>query len=172
MASDTSQIALVVAVAHNGVIGSNGELPWRLRDDMALFKQITMGHPIIMGRKTYDSIGKPLPGRTNIVVSRVLAAREGLESVGSIENALDLAKEAPGSDLICIIGGGEIYRQTLPLADIVYLSKVDANVEGDTHFPALPSWQWRVVEEKAFEAGERNQYGFVFQKLVRYAGLS
>ena len=168
MTEGTSQVVLVVAVARNGVIGSNGQLPWQLRDDMALFRQITMGHPIIMGRKTYESIGKPLPGRTNIVVSRnTVAVWMGLKPASSIEEAIATARQSPGSDHICIIGGGEIYRQTLPLADIIYLTRVDSDVQGDVTFPELPAEDWRVVEEQVYEKGERNEYGFVFQKLIR-----
>lgn len=176
--SQQPEIALVVAVSRNGVIGSEGKLPWRLRDDMALFKQVTMGHPVIMGRRTWESIGRPLVNRTNIVLSRhpVPATvsepppgvpQQEASHANSLEEALTLARQAPGSDRICIIGGGQVYLQTLDLANVIYYTRVDADVEGDTGFPYLSPDQWRVTEEQVFAADERNDYAFAFQKMVR-----
>jgi dihydrofolate reductase len=164
MEDEPSQIALVVAAATNDVIGYQGQLPWVLKDDMALFKRITHGHPVIMGRKTMDSLGKPLPGRTNLVISRGGKGLPGFEVVSSLELALVQAKKALGHELICIIGGGEIYSLAMPIADRIYLSRVETTPEnGDAYFPTIPAGQWVLAESKAYGADARNQYPFTYQ---------
>ena len=133
-----SRIAFVVAVSRNGVIGKDGGLPWRISADLKRFKQITMGKPLIMGRKTWESLPKrPLPGRTNIVITRQRGYNaQGARIAGGAEAALAIAK-AENPDEIAVIGGGEIFDMFLPLADRVYLTEVDLAVEGDTFFPEL-----------------------------------
>ena len=153
-------IELVVAVARNGVIGSDGGMPWRLSTDLRRFKAITMGAPIIMGRKTFQSIGKALPGRTNIVVTRDASfPAEGAVVATGVDAALEAAVEAAlrdGGNRICIIGGGEIYRLLLARADRVHLTHVEADPDGDTVFPALDPAQWTVESEEIVPAGERD----------------
>jgi len=138
--------SLIVAVADNGVIGNDNQLPWRIPADLKYFKQVTLGKPIIMGRLTYESIGKPLPGRSNIVVTRNTAWQaEGVERAGDFSQALAIAKKiADDSDLeeVMIIGGATIYREALPLADRLYLTRVHIEVEGDAFFPNLNINEW------------------------------
>lgn len=166
----TPRVALVVAVARNGVIGAGGDLVWRISDDLKWFKKVTMGKPIVMGRKTYESIGKPLPGRANIVITRNPDyAPEGVSVVRTVEAALDLAREE-GADEICIIGGGEIYAQTLPLADRIYLTRVDAAPEGDVFFPNLDETTWRATRESVCEKSDRNEHACEFFILDRERG--
>jgi len=171
--SGRARIALVVAVAENGVIGSAGGLPWRLSSDLKYFKEITMGKPIIMGRKTFQSIGRPLPGRRNIVVSRQRGfAHDGVTVTTDVEAALEVARsdaQANGVCEICIIGGGEIYRQTLDLADRIYLTQVHMNVEGDTHFPDLDGKRWMEVNRERRAAGESDSSDFSLIVLDRLA---
>jgi len=128
------KISLIVAVSRNGVIGRDNQLPWHLPEDLKYFKSVTMGKPILMGRKTYDSIGRPLPGRTNIVITRDPDWRaDGVEVAGSLQGAMTLAEQAcasAGAEEIMVIGGEQIYRMTLPVADRLYLTQVDAEVEG------------------------------------------
>lgn len=163
-----SQIALVVAVSRNGVIGREGGLPWRLSSDLRRFKEITMGKPIIMGRKTWEGLPRrPLPGRTNIVITR----QGGFEAAGAkvaatAEEALSLVR-AENPVEIAVIGGGEIYRQFLPLADRVYLSEVDVEVEGDTRFPALPPDEWREVRREPPRREPGDEANYVFRVLER-----
>jgi dihydrofolate reductase len=156
-------IAIYVAIAENGVIGREGGLPWRLSSDLKRFKADTMGKPIIMGRKTWEGIGRPLPGRLNIVVTRDPAFRaEGAETVRSLEEAIALARARgrcmAGADEICVIGGGEIYRQALPLADRLHVTHVLAEVEGDTRFPDIDSKIWRAVRVFDVPAGEKDSH--------------
>ncbi len=129
-------LSLIVAVAENGVIGRANQLPWRLPEDLQRFRRITTGHPVIMGRKTFESIGRPLPGRTNIVVSRT-GVFPGTVSAHSLEEALTEASRASGAGEIFVIGGGEIYRAALPLATRIHLTRVHSSVEGDATFPEL-----------------------------------
>lgn len=157
-------VSIVVAIAENNVIGRGNELPWRLPDDLKRFKALTLGKPIVMGRKTYESIGKPLPGRTNIVISRQLGFHaDGCVNVASIDEALTTV-DAPE---IAIIGGAEIYRQILPRTDVIYLTRVHAEVSGDIHFPALEWGEWQECEREHHPADERHAYAFTFLKLVR-----
>ncbi|MEM9617634.1 MAG: dihydrofolate reductase [Pseudomonadota bacterium] len=168
------RIALVVAVARNGVIGAGGDLIWRISDDLKWFKKTTLGKPVVMGRKTFESIGKPLPGRDNIVISRQSDfAPEGVMVVQTIDEALQLAREwarASDADEICIIGGGEIYVQTLPVADRLYLTRVDAAPEGDVYFPDLDMSEWSGRCESTAEKNERNQHACEFFILDRALG--
>jgi dihydrofolate reductase len=164
------RIALVVAVAQNGVIGKDGGLAWRIADDMRYFKATTLGKPVIMGRKTWDSIGKPLPGRINIVVSRTADAIDGAIVARSPEAALRHAEEAAihlDADEICVIGGAEIYRALLPAAGRIYLTEVDAAPEGDAHFPpfAESGWSRRLVGAAA--TGDKNEHACQFFILDR-----
>lgn len=142
------KIVLVAAHARNGVIGRNGDMPWRLPSDLKRFKAVTLGTPVIMGRKTYLSIGKPLPGRANIVVSRSGFSADGVEAVGSLEAALQLAKghaRHSGASQVSVLGGGEIYAQAIALADELLLTEVNAEIDGDTVFPEIDSQLWEKV---------------------------
>ncbi len=168
------RIALVVAVARNGVIGAGGDLIWRISDDLKWFKKTTLGKPVVMGRKTFESIGKPLPDRDNIVISRRSDfAPEGVMIAQTIDEALQLAREwarASDAEEVCIIGGGEIYAQTLPIADRLYLTRVDAAPEGDVYFPDLDMNEWNARCESTAEENERNQHACEFFILDRVLG--
>ena len=140
-------ISLVVAMAKNRVIGSQNKLPWSIPEDLKRFREITLGHPIIMGRKTYESIGRPLPKRTNIVVTRDVSARfEGCHAALSLDEAIEKAhhEDIPGRDEVMVIGGGEIYKQALPLADRIYLTLIGHEVQGEAYFP---EFQWADYRE-------------------------
>lgn len=158
------KISIHAAVAQNGVIGRDGGLPWRLSSDLKRFKAETMGKPVVMGRKTWESFPKrPLPGRLNIVVSRAPSFRaEGAETAGSLQDALSLARVRArcmaGADEICVIGGGEIYRQALPLADELHVTHVRAEPEGDTVFPPIDPEIWEPVSSVELPAGERDSH--------------
>jgi dihydrofolate reductase len=149
-------IALIVAVARNGVIGRDNTLPWRLPADLKHFKATTLGKPIVMGRKTFESLGKPLPGRTNIVITRDESfSAEGAVVVHTIEAALQAADAIAvrdGAAEIMVIGGAEIYRQALPLAQVLYYTRVELDVDGDAHFPAIDWAQWQCLEQQRFAA--------------------
>jgi len=150
-------ITLVVAAARNGVIGRDGDLPWRLPDDLKQFKATTMGRPIVMGRKTFEAIGRPLPGRQNIVITRSETFEApGCDVVHSPEAALEIAPEGE----IMIIGGGAIYRAFFAQADRIVLTEVDAKVEGDTTFPSLDMSIWEAVSRDHHPADERHEYAF------------
>jgi dihydrofolate reductase len=146
----TINIAMIAGVAENGVIGSDQTIPWRVPSDMAFFKRTTMGKPIIMGRKQFETVGKPLPGRTNIVVTRQRDYQpEGVLVVHDIETALEQARriaEADGVDEIMIIGGGELYAQLMGRADRLYITHIDLHPTGDVLFPAIAPEQWTVVD--------------------------
>ncbi len=165
------RVALVVAVARNQVIGAGGNLVWRISDDLKWFKKVTMGKPVVMGRKTYESIGRPLPGRDNIVVTRASDfSVDGVMTARSIDAALTLACECAEkrqADEICIIGGGEIYAQTLELADRIYLTQVNAEIEGDTFFPRIDSGGWARERQFSCEKNARNEHACEFFILDR-----
>lgn len=163
--SNSVTCALMVAAASNGVIGRDNQLPWHLPKDLQYFKQTTMGKPVIMGRKTFDSIGRPLPGRANIVVTRQPDYQaEGIHVVNSLEQGLALAQQLAAEkslDEVMVIGGAELYRQSLPTIERVYLTKVHADVEGDAFFPSLDD-AWQCVSEERHSACERNPYDYSF----------
>jgi len=145
-------ISLIAAMARNRVIGFQGQLPWNIPEDLKYFRDKTAGHPVVMGRKTYESIGKPLPKRTNIVVTRDPGFREahrvdGAVFTGSLEEALERASAdgIPGREEIFVIGGGEIYLQALPRAERIYLTTIDREYEGDAYFPELDWPRYRVI---------------------------
>jgi dihydrofolate reductase len=155
---------LVAAMARNRVIGDEGGMPWHLPADLAHFKRVTMGCPIVMGRRTWESIGRPLPGRTNVVVSRSgPAVPDEVLVAGSLDEALDLA----GAAEVMVIGGGQIYREALPRADRMELTLIDAVVSGDTVFPEWPSGEWRLVGMRARPADEANAHNLVFASFER-----
>lgn len=150
---------LIVAVAHHNVIGQAGSMPWHLPAELAYFKRITMGHPVVMGRKTFESIGRPLPGRRNIVVTaNPVWHHEGVEVASSIEAAL--AKV--GGESAFVIGGATLYEAALPLAQRVYLTAIEASVQGDTYFPPLAPDQWREVAREARRKDDKNSYDVAF----------
>jgi dihydrofolate reductase len=159
-------ISFVVAVARNGVIGREGGLPWHISSDLKRFKEITMGKPVIMGRKTWDSLPrKPLPGRRNIVITRQPGfPAEGAEVVATPEEALSLCAGAPE---VAVIGGGEVYRLFWPIVDRLYLTEVDLEVEGDTHFPDLDPAEWREVAREVHPRSARDSAAFTLRVLDR-----
>jgi dihydrofolate reductase len=164
-------LSLVAAVARNGVIGGGNKLLWRLPTDMKRFRALTMGKPLIMGRKTYESIGKPLPGRETIVVTRDPTYKiEGAHIVADIDAALALAKSLPtgAQGDIIIAGGGEIYAQTIGRADRLFITEVDLAPEGDVRFPAIDPAVWREAPREKPARGERDDAGFVFVDYVRW----
>ena len=154
-------VSIIVAVADNDVIGRDGGLPWHLPADLKRFKRLTSGHQMVMGRRTWDSIGRrPLPGRPTIVVSRDPSfVAEGAQVARSVEEALELAA---GADEVFIAGGEAIYRAALPVADRIYLTRVHACFDGDTHFPAFDANDWQVVVEERHEPDEKNPYAHTF----------
>ncbi len=163
--------ALIVAVDRNNAIGADGDLPWRISDDLKWFKASSMGKPVAMGRKTYDSIGRPLPGRDNIVITRSNEVRApGAFVVRNIPSALMLARHCAfeaGAEEVCVIGGAEIYAQTLKAADRIYLTRVDAAIDGDVFFPSLDSSEWVETAHGACEKNDRNDYDCKFFILDR-----
>lgn len=160
------EVALVAAMAENGVIGRNNELPWHLPADLQYFKKITLGKPIIMGRKTYESIGRPLPGRANIVVSRQTDYRiDGASVAGSLKEAVDAAvviAKAGGQREVMLIGGAELYRQALPLADRIYLTRVNLAVDGDAFFPEVNWSNWCLVSRENHQSESPGQPDYSF----------
>lgn len=171
MVQSAAKIALVVAIAENGVIGQGGDLPWRLSSDLKLFRRHTMGKPLIMGRKTFASLPRPLDGRDNIVITRDTAFNaEGAIVVNSFEDALAQAEafaQARGVDEICVIGGAEIFRQALPLARKVYLTRVHAHPSGDVFFPPEDWSGWRVHLAESYAIGPKDAFAFTFSILER-----
>lgn len=160
-------LAMIAAMGTNRVIGREGALPWHLPTDLKWFKQKTLGHAVIMGRKTWDAVGVPLPGRRSIVISRSMrSAPEGCELVRSVDQALDLCGDDPEP---FIVGGGEIYRLALPRAERIYLTVVQMAPEGDATFPDLGP-EWRVVWRESHPADERHEAAFEFQVLERLRG--
>jgi dihydrofolate reductase len=165
------RIALVVAMAEGGVIGDKGKLPWRISDDLKWFKKVTLGKPVIMGRKTFDSIGKPLPGRINIVITRSNSWNaDGVLIAPDVAQAIEIAAAQAvksGADEMCIIGGGEIFAQTLALADRIYLTRVKAPVAGDAYFPQIAGDDWFETQAGACEKSPRNEFSCEFSILDR-----
>lgn len=164
-------IVFVVAVARNGVIGASGGLAWRISDDLKWFKTVTLGKPVVMGRKTYESVGRPLPGRDNIVLTRANDFRApGSFITRAPADALTLARacaQSRGAEEIAVIGGADIYRQMLPKASRIYLSRVDATVEGDAFFPALDAADWSETPAGGCDKGGGNDFACEFVILDR-----
>ncbi|MCF3640984.1 dihydrofolate reductase [Rhizobium sp. TRM95111] len=165
------EIVIVVAVARNGVIGRDGDLPWRLPSDLKRFKQLTIGKPVVMGRKTFASIGRPLPGRPNIVVTRdPVFSAEGVTVARDVAAGIAEARraaEALGVDEVCIIGGGEIYRQTFDMADVLHVTEVAAEVDGDTRFPPIDPAIFEKVFEEPIPQGEKDSHAMRFSTFRR-----
>ncbi len=157
------RISIIVAASENNVIGINNMLPWRLPTDLKYFKSTTLGKPIVMGRKTFESLGKPLPGRPNIVITRQSDFRpEGAYVVGSVEEGIEKAKSFGGDELF-ITGGSQIFEQAWPLVERIYLTRVYAVVQGDAFFPQLDGAEFELVTDERHEPDEKNQYSFSFQ---------
>ena len=160
-----TRLSLIVAMDENRLIGSDNALPWHLPADLAYFKRTTMGKAIVMGRKTFESIGRPLPGRRNIVVSRNPDfSAAGCEVVADIDGALAICA---GDEEIMLIGGASLYRQILPRADRLYLTLIHHAFDGDTWFPELNPDQWREENRQDFDADDRNPYAYSFIDLIR-----
>ncbi|MVN22283.1 dihydrofolate reductase [Mucilaginibacter arboris] len=157
-------ISLIVAVAANNVIGKNNQLPWHLPADLKHFKRITTGHTVFMGRKTYDSIGKPLPNRKNVVISKSVKKIEGCEVAASLEEALKSASEEAE---IFIIGGAEIFRQSFFLAERIELTCIHQDFDGDTFFPEIDPQTWTETQREDFAADEKNPFSYSFITLKR-----
>lgn len=161
-AAAAPRLSLIVAASENNVIGRDGDLPWRLSSDLKRFKRLTMGHCLIMGRKTFESIGRPLPGRVSIVLSRGEGGRgkaEGVLTATSLNEALALVVTTKMShDQAFVTGGGEVYRLALPRADRVYLTRVHATIDGDATFPKLDPNEWRLVKSEEHAADEKNDH--------------
>ncbi|WP_237067588.1 dihydrofolate reductase [Microbulbifer guangxiensis] len=161
-------IAMIAAMAQNRTIGRDNTLPWRISGDLKFFKRVTMSKPVIMGRKTFESIGRPLPGRTNIVITRNPEWRaEGVTAVSSLEEALVVARQSAadsGAEEVMVIGGAEIYRQALPMARRLYITEVEAQVEGDAFFPEFANG-WSETGRDCYPASDRDEYNYC---LVQY----
>lgn len=157
-------ISMIAAMANDRIIGDDNQMPWHLPADLQHFKRVTMAKPVVMGRKTFESIGRPLPGRRNIVITRNANYKaEGIEVVSSPEEALTLLE---GTEEVMVIGGGNIYSQFLPLAERLYLTFIDLTVTGDTQFPDYEKgYQWVEVESEVNQPDERNKYGYTFVTL-------
>ena len=156
----TPKISLIVAVAKNGIIGTSGTMPWHITEDFAHFKAVTLGHSVVMGRKTYESIGRPLPRRRNIVITRNAELTiEGCEMASSLEGAIAMCAS---EEEVFVIGGGEIYRQAMPLADKLYITHVGVEVEGDTRFPDIDPVVWHEVSREEFAQGKEFDHPFSF----------
>ena len=164
-------IALIAAVARNGAIGSENAMPWRLSSDLKRFKALTLGKPLVMGRKTFQSIGAPLPGRDTVVVTRDLSwSHPGVAVARDIESALEIARQkarASGAEEIIIAGGGEIYAQTIDLAERLYITEVDLAPNGDIRFPQIDEARWREARREPGVRGARDDADFVFVDYVR-----
>ena len=164
VASGTTRIYLVAALARNGVIGAQGKMPWHLPEDLKHFKQLTLGHPVLMGRRTWDSLGKPLPGRENIVISRTPGYEAPGASVAStFEAAIALCT---GEPVVFVIGGAEIYAAALPLADGLVLTEIDRDYEGDTRFPDWDRKAWRVSQKETHTAANGVRFDLVLYERV------
>jgi dihydrofolate reductase len=159
------RLSMIVAMTPDRVIGRDGQLPWRLSADLRRFKRLTMGHCIIMGRKTHQSIGRPLPGRRTVVVSRqTQLALAGVEVVHSIPEAVQVCRH---DSEVFFVGGEAVYREALPLVERIYRTLVRAQLCGDTYFPQLPQQDWQVISEQRHSADSSNQYDYAFQLLER-----
>jgi dihydrofolate reductase len=153
-------VSISVAIAKNGIIGDNNSLLWHISEDMRFFRETTSGHPVIMGRKTYDSLGRPLPKRTNVVISRTTKHIEGCTVVGSLEKAIALF---PKEEEVFIIGGAQIYALAMEVADRLYLTRVEHDYQGDTSFPEWDESKWKLLSRTPYERGEKYEYPFAFE---------
>jgi len=163
------KLSIVAALSENRVIGRGAEIPWRLRDEQQAVKKLTMGHCLVMGRKTWDSIGRPLPGRTSIVITRDPSFAVDFEEVVVVRDfdaAVAAARES-GDDEAFVFGGAAIYGLALPRADVLYLTRVHATIEGDTFFPEFDEAAWKLVGEERHEADARNEHAFTIQRYER-----
>ena len=159
------KVSMIVAASANNVIGADAGLPWRLPEDMRRFKEITMGKPMIMGRFTYETIGKALPGRRSIVLTRQADYKqEGIDVVTTTDAALELAGDA---DEVMIIGGGKVYEQLLPMTDRIYLTRVHEEFDGDTFFPEINEDEWRIVSSEPLPPNDEHAFSISFQTLER-----
>lgn len=162
-------LAIVVAASLNNAIGKDNRLLWSLPNDMKFFKNTTWAMPVIMGRKTFESLGKPLPGRLNIVITRQADWQpEGAAQAGSLQEAIQVAKGEHFREAY-VIGGGEIYREALPLTDTIYLTRVETVVDADTFFPEIDDKQWKLSYSQSFAADEKHAYPYRFETWVRQA---
>ncbi len=156
-------VSAIVAIAENNVMGKDNDIPWYLPADLKYFKKTTLGHHIIMGRKTYQSIGNPLPKRTNIIITRnPFFIASGCISTNSIEQALSVALEN-GEEEAFIIGGAEIYKLSIPYLDKLYITKVDLNIKGDTFFPEIDFSNWNLISEEPHEKNGKNEFDYTFK---------
>lgn len=156
------KLSLIVARARNGVIGRDNALPWRLPEDLAHFKRTTIGHPVVMGRRTWESIGRPLPGRRNLVVTRDPEWRaDGAQPVRSLEAAIAIATDGDDVPPLFVIGGAQVYATALPLAAEVHVTEIDRDVEGDTYFPALDATIWAETAREAHVGADGTPYALV-----------
>ncbi len=163
-------ISIIVAVSQNNVLGKDNKLPWYLPADMKYFKQITLGHPVIMGRSTYEALGAPLPGRLNIIITRqedFLAP--GSIIVNNLKAAFDAARNEKDEEIF-VIGGGDIIRQTLVWADRIYLTRIFEDFDGDTFFPQLNEDDWKLVSEERHQSDEKNRYEYAFRVYAASGG--
>lgn len=166
MTNEPKNISIAVAIGENYAIGKNNQLLWHMPADLKFFKQTTSGHTVIMGRKTFDSVGKPLPNRRNVVITRNTELKiEGVEVVNSLEKALEITQteEKP----VFIVGGAEIYRQALPKTDTLYLTTIHHTFDADTFFPEIDRKEWKVISSEAHKADEKNKYDYTFEVLER-----
>jgi dihydrofolate reductase len=153
-------ISLLVAMDRNRLIGKDNDLPWRLPADLAYFKKMTMGHPIVMGRKTYESIGRPLPGRENIIITRNSTySAVGCKVIQSIDEIIELSKTKTET---FVIGGSEIFKEILPFVDKLYITEIEEEFEGDTYFPNIPFEDWKLISREKGIQDEKNPYEFYF----------
>ena len=157
-------IRIIVSFASNGVIVDNNSLLWHISEDLRNFKRITSGHPVIMGRKTFESLGRPLPNRTNVVVSRTATAIDGCRVAASLDEAIAMFS---ADEEAFIIGGAQIYAQALDAADKIYITRVGRDYEGDTSFPEWDATRWRLTSREEFPRGEKYPYPFAFEEYVR-----
>lgn len=168
----TVVISLIVAAAENNVIGHNNRLPWHLPADMKYFKNKTWGSPVVMGRKTFEALGKPLPGRTNIVITRNTTwAFEKVQVAHSLADAIALA-QATGAAEIFVIGGAEIFQNTMSQANRIYLTRIHHQFEGDAFFPPFAREEWQLVKQHSYEPDEKDRYGYTFEVWERNGAAS
>lgn len=165
-------IALIVAASENNVIGKDNKLPWHLPDDLKFFKEKTDGHPLIMGRKTFESLPGLLPNRRHIIVTRDQQYNaEGAEEASSMDEAVMFAKKDNEAEQIYVIGGGEIFAQAMDIANVIYLTRVHTEIEGDVYFPEIDMTQWEEVERREHAADEKHAYAFTFLTYRRKSRL-